>query len=35
MDKQVRERINKAADFAQESAEPDPAELYTDILIEA
>lgn len=35
MDKQVRERINTAADFAQESAEPDPAELYTDILIEA
>jgi len=35
LDKEVRERINSAADFAQESPEPDPAELYTDILVEA
>lgn len=34
MDKEVRERVNAAADFAQESPEPDPSELYTDILIE-
>ena len=35
IDKDVRERVNAAADFAQESPEPDPSELYTDILIEA
>lgn len=34
MDKEVREKVNAAADFAQESPEPDPSELYTDILIE-
>ena len=34
MDKEVREQVNAAADFAQESPEPDPSELYTDILIE-
>ena len=31
----MRERVNAAADFAQESPEPDPSELYTDILIGA
>jgi pyruvate dehydrogenase E1 component alpha subunit len=35
LDRAVRERINAAADFAQESPEPDPSELYTDVLIEA
>ncbi|MBT4906956.1 MAG: pyruvate dehydrogenase (acetyl-transferring) E1 component subunit alpha [Rhodospirillaceae bacterium] len=35
IDRDVRERVNAAADFAQESPEPDPSELYTDILIEA
>ena len=35
IDRSVRERVNAAADFAQESPEPDPSELYTDILIEA
>ena len=35
IDKQVRERINNAAKFAQESPEPDTSELYTDILAEA
>lgn len=34
VDKAVREQINAAADFAQESPEPDPKELYTDILVE-
>ncbi len=34
IDKEVREHVNAAADFAQESPEPDPKELYTDILIE-
>jgi len=32
IDKEVREIISDAADFAQNDPEPDPAELYTDIL---
>ncbi|MGF1604757.1 MAG: pyruvate dehydrogenase (acetyl-transferring) E1 component subunit alpha [Rhodothalassiaceae bacterium] len=35
LDKEVRAIINEAADFAQNSPEPDPAELYTDILVDA
>jgi len=35
MDKEVRDIVNEAARFAQDSPEPDPAELWTDILLEA
>lgn len=35
IDKQVRAIIADAADFAQTDPEPDPSELYTDIVIEA
>ncbi len=35
MDKEVRDSINEAARFAQDSPEPDPAELWTDVLLEA
>ncbi len=35
LDREVKAIITKAADFAQESPEPDPSELYTDILVEA
>ena len=35
IDKRVREAVADAAEFAQSSPEPDPAELYTDILVEA
>lgn len=35
LDREVKAIITKAADFAQQSPEPDPAELYTDILVEA
>jgi len=35
IDKEVRAVINDAAKYAQESPEPDPSELYTDILAEA
>ena len=35
IDKDVRAIVNDAASFAQESPEPDPAELYTDVLVEA
>jgi pyruvate dehydrogenase E1 component alpha subunit len=32
IDKEIRSVINASAEFATESPEPDPAELYTDIL---
>ncbi len=35
IDREVKEIINEAAEFAQSSPEPDPAELWTDVLIEA
>jgi pyruvate dehydrogenase E1 component alpha subunit len=31
MDAEVRALINEAAEFATNDAEPDPAELYTDV----
>ena len=33
IDKAVRDRVAKAAEFSQSDPEPDPSELYTDILI--
>ena len=35
IDKAVKARINEAAEFAQQSPEPDVSELWTDILAEA
>ena len=35
IDRRVRDIVNEAAEFAQTSPEPDPKELYTDVLIEA
>ena len=35
VDKEVRALVAEAAEFAQQSPEPDPKELYTDILAEA
>jgi pyruvate dehydrogenase E1 component alpha subunit len=35
IDQEVKTLVAAAADFAQESPEPDPAELYTDVLVEA
>jgi len=32
IDKEIRATVNDAAEFAQNSPEPDPSELYTDIL---
>jgi pyruvate dehydrogenase E1 component subunit alpha len=32
IDKEIRNTVNAAAEFAQESPLPDPAELYTDVL---
>ena len=33
VDKEVRDIVNAAADFAVNDPEPDPSELYTDILL--
>ncbi|MBL8658507.1 MAG: pyruvate dehydrogenase (acetyl-transferring) E1 component subunit alpha [Rhodospirillales bacterium] len=35
IDRDVRAVVNEAAEFAQTSPEPDPSELFTDILIDA
>ncbi len=35
VDRKVKEIITAAADFAQQSPEPDPSELWTDVLAEA
>jgi pyruvate dehydrogenase E1 component alpha subunit len=35
IDREVRAVVNDSAEFAQTSPEPDPSELYTDILIDA
>ena len=35
MDKEVKSIVTAAAEFAQQSPEPDPSELFTDILVEA
>ncbi|MCY4191276.1 MAG: thiamine pyrophosphate-dependent enzyme, partial [Rhodospirillaceae bacterium] len=32
IDKGIRKVVNEAAEFAQNSPEPDPSELYTDVL---
>jgi pyruvate dehydrogenase E1 component alpha subunit len=34
IDKQIRSRVSQSADFAENSPEPDLAELYTDVLVE-
>jgi pyruvate dehydrogenase E1 component alpha subunit len=31
IDREVRARVNEAAEFAQSDPEPDPSELYTDV----
>jgi pyruvate dehydrogenase E1 component alpha subunit len=35
VDTEVRERVAEAAQFAQDSPEPDPAELWMDVLVDA
>lgn len=34
MEKEIKKIVQESADFAQSSPEPDPSELYTDVLIE-
>src|SRR5882724_6895927 len=35
LDREVKDLVSAAAEFAQNSPEPDPSELYTDVLLEA
>jgi len=35
IDKTIRQIVVEAADFAEQSPEPEPAELYTDVLVES
>jgi pyruvate dehydrogenase E1 component alpha subunit len=35
VDRAIRKVVNDAAEFAQQSPEPDPAELWTDVYVEA
>ncbi len=35
VDREIRAIVNDAGEFAQQSPEPDPAELWTDVLIDA
>jgi pyruvate dehydrogenase E1 component alpha subunit len=35
IDREVKDIVSAAAEFAQNSPEPDPSELYTDVLLEA
>jgi pyruvate dehydrogenase E1 component alpha subunit len=35
VDAEIRKIVNDAAEFSQQSPEPDPSELWTDILVEA
>ncbi len=35
LDKEIKEIVKDAADFSLESPEPDPSELWTDVLLEA
>ena len=35
IDDEVKARVQEAADFAQSSPEPEPSELWTDVLVEA
>ena len=35
IDRKIKSIVSDAAEFAQNSPEPDPSELYTDVLLEA
>ena len=35
IDREIKDIVTEATEFAQSSPEPDPAELYTDVLIDA
>ena len=35
IDKEIKDIVVAAAKFAEEAPEPDPSELYTDVLVES
>ena len=35
IDREIKAIVTEASEFAQNSPEPDPSELYTDVLVEA
>jgi pyruvate dehydrogenase E1 component alpha subunit len=35
IDREVKDIVSAATEFAQSSPEPDPSELWTDVLVEA
>jgi len=35
IDKRIRAQVSESADFAENSPEPEPGELYTDVLVES
>jgi pyruvate dehydrogenase E1 component alpha subunit len=35
IEQEIRKIVSEAADFAEQTPEPDPAELYTDVLVES
>ena len=35
IDREIKAEVSQAAEFAQNSPEPDPSELYTDVYAEA
>ena len=35
IDNEIKQIVVEAADFAEQSPEPEPAELYTDVLVES
>jgi pyruvate dehydrogenase E1 component alpha subunit len=34
IEQEIRKAVNESADYAEQTPEPDPAELYTDVLVE-
>jgi pyruvate dehydrogenase E1 component alpha subunit len=34
IDRQIKQIVTEAADFAEQMPEPEPSELYTDVLVE-
>lgn len=35
IDKEIKDEVSEVADYARNAPEPDPSELYTDILVES
>jgi pyruvate dehydrogenase E1 component alpha subunit len=35
LEQEIRKVVNESADFAESTPEPEPGELYTDVLVES